>query len=167
MRRDMAIPGSPELPTTDAIRSAMDKRAKMGRGHAIAWALFVLIGIPCALLVILTPLTYSGVYIDALKPFWRPWPPDLAKPFIGLALFLGTFAYLVYRSGRLAGFHSGTVAATAAYRNLVEARRVTVEPEVSRATMALAIVDPAPPPGESSRPSPPPPEEQPVLQEPL
>jgi hypothetical protein len=152
----MAAVSSQDLFDMGSLRTEIEKKTTGGRGMGRAWALFLAIGIPAALLVVLAPLTMAGIYIDFLRPLWRPWPPDVLKPFIGIAVFVATLSYLAFRSGRLAGIRSGTVAALAALRNVLE-RRSSVQPP-----------EPAPPPPEfvevpatpDELPTPPPPPDQ-------
>ena len=125
----MAAPGTQDVPTTASVEMVMEKTAQRGRGHTLPWILFLVIGIPFGLMAALGPLTAAGIYIEPLRGLWQPWPPDLAKPFIGAAAFVVTFAYLVYRTGRIRGFHWGTVAATAVFRNIVEGRGSGTKPD--------------------------------------
>lgn len=84
----------------------------------LAWAVFLAFGLPLGFMAALGPLTAAGIYIEPLRPLWRPWPPDLLKPVIGVAGFVTSFAYLCYRLGRHAGYRWGTAAATAMARNI-------------------------------------------------
>ena len=118
----MAAPGTQAVPTTASIEMTMEKTAQRGRAPRLPWILFLVIGVPFGLMAALGPLAAAGIYIEPLRPFWQPWPPDVAKPFIGAAGFIATLAYLVYKIGRMAGFQRGTVAVTAAFRNLLEGR---------------------------------------------
>ncbi len=61
------MPGSPDLPNTDSIRMAMNKRATKGRGYAIAWVLFLLAGIPFGLMAALGPFACAGIYVEPLR----------------------------------------------------------------------------------------------------
>ncbi|HYM40248.1 MAG TPA: hypothetical protein VEY12_08930 [Thermoplasmata archaeon] len=103
----------------------------------LAWVLFLLLGLPFALMGILTILARAGFYVDLFRPLWQPWPPEILKPFIGVAGFVGTLAYLAYRIGRRTGFRSGTVAGIVAVRN-----------EAERRTRAEEAQIPPPPPDE-------------------
>lgn len=75
-------------------------------GVRLAWGLFLGLGLPFALMSILTVLARTGIYIDLLRPLWQPWPPELLKPFLGLAVFALTLAYLAYRVGLRSGVRS-------------------------------------------------------------
>jgi len=136
---------------TESIRKEVETKGKRFRSLRLPWGLFLLLGVPLGLIAVLGPLTAAHIYVEPLRRFWQPWPPDVAKPLIGIAGFAATLAYLAYRRGILGGFHSGTVAATAAFRNLVEGRKSgpapvkeTVPPppppEPRRETTTLVIV---------------------------
>lgn len=86
----------------------------------LAWALFLVLGLPFLLMAALTSLAAARIYVDLLRPFWQPWPPEVFKPFLGIAAFAATLGYLAYRIGRDRGFHSGQLAGLAAARNLAE-----------------------------------------------
>lgn len=118
----MATHSAPGPLTTEAIQKAIEKKAEQRRSLKLPWILFLVIGVPLGVIAALGPLTAAHIYIDPLRRFWQPWPPDLAKPLLGIAGFSATLAYLAYRRGKARGFHSGTVAATATLRNVVEGR---------------------------------------------
>jgi hypothetical protein len=159
----MAASSSQDLFDMGSLRVEIEKKTTGGRGMGRAWILFLAVGIPAALLVVLAPLTMAGIYIDFLRPLWRPWPPDVMKPFIGIAVFVATLSYLAFRSGRLAGIRSGTLAALAALRNVLDRRSSAPLPQEP------APPEPAPPPPEvvevpttpAELPPPPPPLDQP------
>lgn len=117
----MAISNHPDI-EIETLRSTIEKRAEKARGSGLAWALFLLVGMPLGLMAALGPLTTIGVYLEFLRPLWRPWPPDPWKPFIGIAGFAATLAYLAFRRGIFSGFRRGTIATMAAIRNLLEGR---------------------------------------------
>lgn len=98
------------------------RRTLTDRSLRLAWALFFVLGIPLGLVAALAPLTAAGIYLEPLRQFWRPWPPDLLKPVIGMAGFVATFAFLCYRLGRHAGYRWGTAAAVAMARNIAEGK---------------------------------------------
>ncbi|MGI0150242.1 MAG: hypothetical protein ACREDF_12020 [Thermoplasmata archaeon] len=124
---------------------ATEKTAQRGRAHTLPWILFLVIGLPFGLMAALGPLAAAGIYIEALRPRWQPWPPDPAKPVIGAAAFIATLAYLVYRTGHMAGFYRGTVAATATFRNLVEGRGSRIGQDVDPPPPAPSEIPGAPP----------------------
>src|SRR5713101_5155421 len=115
------------VPSRSWLRYARDKKASMGRGLKAAWGLFILLGIPLGLLAILGPLASAGYYIEPLRQFWRPWPPDYIKAIIGIAGFVALAAHLTYRSGRDHGYRSGRIAGKAVARNAAEAAAVQEE----------------------------------------
>ncbi len=113
-----------------------------GHGTGVAWALFLLGGVPCILMAALSVLARAGIYVDFLRPLWQPWPPDLLKPFLGIAGFAATLAYLTYRVGHRSGFRRGEGAGYASARIWVEAQARAHE----RATTMALPAPPTPPP---------------------
>jgi hypothetical protein len=109
------------VPSRSWLRYARDKKPSMGRGLKAAWALFIVLGIPLGLVAILGLLASAGYYLEPLRQFWRPWPPDWMKGLMGIAGFAALAAHLSYRSGRDRGYRSGKVAGKAASRNAEEA----------------------------------------------
>jgi hypothetical protein len=138
------------MPSRSWLRYARDKKPSMGRGLKAAWVLFILLGIPLALLAILGPLAAAGYYLEPLRQFWRPWPPDYIKAIIGIAGFVAVAAHLCYRSGRDRGYRSGKIAGKAAARNAAEGM-VTVQEELpaplrQEAVQATSVLPDAPVP---------------------
>jgi len=68
------------------------KRKRRVSSRAIA---FVVLGVPAGLVALLVALAYQGVYVDALRPLWVPWPSDIWKLVIGVAAFATTFGLWV------------------------------------------------------------------------
>jgi hypothetical protein len=106
---------------------------------------FLVIGVPLGFMAALGPLAYSGIYIEPLRQFWQPWPPDILKG-IGSALgFAATLGYLFYRKGRYTGYRSGAIAERATARNRLEGRgpaaALAAAPETS-----IPALNPPPPP---------------------
>ena len=112
-------------------------RRSPGSGTGVAWALFLGAGAPFLLMTVLTVLARAGIYVDLLRPLWQPWPPDLLKPFLGVAVFAATLAFLAYRIGRRRGFRAGSGAGLIAGRYEAVARFVP---------SAAAPLPPPPPP---------------------
>ena len=112
-------------------------RRSPGSGTGVAWALFLGAGVPFLLMTVLTVLARAGIYVDLLRPLWQPWPPDLLKPFLGVAVFAATLAFLAYRVGRRRGFRAGSGAGLIAGRSEAVARFVP---------SAAAPLPPPPPP---------------------
>ena len=110
----------------------------------LAWALFLLLGLPFGLMAILSVLARGGIYVDLFRPFWQPWPPDLLKPFLGLTVFVATLAYLTYRLGRRTGYRTGTVAGIASERRWTEEHHAP-PPPVPAAPSADRVVVAGPP----------------------
>lgn len=85
----------------------------------VALGLFLIVGVPFFLMGVLTILGRAGIYVDAFRGLYNPWPPDVLKPFIGLGVFAATLGYLTYRLGRRYGFHKGVVAGMVFIRNQI------------------------------------------------
>ena len=87
---------------SEKVRPSMT-RTTGTRERRAAWALFLLVGVPLALMAALGVLARAGIYVDPLRPLWQPWPPDSVKLLLGLMGFGATLAYLAHvliRSGR-------------------------------------------------------------------
>lgn len=112
----------------------------------LAWALFLLLGLPFALMAILTFLARQGIYIGLFTPLWQPWPPDLWKPLLGVAVFVETFAYLAYRAGRRRGYRRGNTAAVVSSLEQAERAHPSVDPGSAISTTPTVVVRPLPPP---------------------
>lgn len=108
-----------------------ENRGRTSRGHGTgaAWALFLGLGVPFFLMTILTLLARAGFYVEFLRPLWQPWPPDLWKPVLGVAVFAATLAYLTYRVGHRRGFRVGTGVGLVASRSRTETRTVVNAPQ--------------------------------------
>ena len=120
------------------------RRVSRGIGTGMAWALFLGLGLPFALMAALTTLARTGIYVDLLRPLWQPWPPDLVKPFLGIAVFAATLAFLAYRVGHRSGFRAGIVNRMASARNAA-----SVGDRLSPSgTNAPAELPPPPPPAD-------------------
>lgn len=109
-------------------------------GTALAWIFFLGLGLPFFLMTILTVLARAGIYVELFRPLWQPWPPEVLKPFLGIAAFVATLGYLAFRVGQRRGFRAGIGVGMSAIRTSEEARaasnRPAPEPEAP----------PAPPP---------------------
>src|SRR3989442_12731568 len=88
-------------------RGPKRKLAKRARALRLAWALFLVAGVPLGFMAALGPLAYAGIYIEPLRQFWQPWPPDILKGIGGVIGFAVMLGYLTYRKGRYTGFHRG------------------------------------------------------------
>lgn len=117
---------------------------RSGGTTALAWIFFFVVGLPFLLMTVLVVLARGGVYLSLFAPLWQPWPPDLYKPFVGLAIFGATLAYLAFSAGHRRGFSLGVGVGLSAMR----------ASEESKAASNLR-----PKPEESPPPPPPPPEE--------
>src|SRR3989449_1686208 len=121
-RVPMAVPGKTRGRARASAANVTERKAPSEQNLRLAWGLFLLIGVPLGLLAALAPLTAAGIYIEPLRQFWRPWPPDILKPVIGVAGFAASLGYLCYRLGRHAGYRWGTAASVAMARNIAEGR---------------------------------------------
>src|SRR2546425_3558245 len=115
---------------------------KRARALRIAWVLFIFIGAPLGFLAALGPMAYAGIYIEPLRQFWQPWPPDILKGIGGVLGFAVTLGYLLYRKGRYTGYRSGAISERATARNRSEGRVTVVNPAASAET----ALNPPPPP---------------------
>ncbi len=120
--------------------------AKSGAGTALAWLLFLALGLPFLLMAVLEVLARAGIYVDLFRPLWQPWPPDVVKPFLGIAVFVATLGFLAYRAGHRRGFRTGVGVG-------LSATRASAEPR--------ATPNPGPTEAETPPPPPPPPAESP------
>lgn len=134
MRGPMAAAETRHVRRTWPIVYDRPVRTAPSSGVRLAWALFLGAGLPFALMAVLTMLARAGIYIELLRPLWQPWPPDLLKPLLGVAVFAATLAYLAYRMGKRSGFRTGAAVGFVSARNRSEDRgrettRVTAETE--------------------------------------
>ena len=128
------------MPSRAWLRYARAKKPAKSRSLKVSWAVFIVLGIPLGLMAILGPLAYAGYYIEPLKQFWRPWPPDYIKGLLALGGFAGATALLLYMQGRERGYQKGKTAGKANARNVAEGLgMVAVE----------SVAAPAPPPDEA------------------
>src|SRR5436309_1313512 len=95
------------LPAWKLPKGPKRKLPRRARALRTAWILFFVFGVPLAFMAALGPLAYSGIYIEPLRQFWQPWPPDVLKGIGSAAGFAATLAYLLYRKGRYTGYRSG------------------------------------------------------------
>lgn len=115
----------------------------------LAWALFVLLGLPFGLMTVLVVLADAGITVPLFGVLWMPFPPEVVKPFIGLGIFAATLAYLTYRIGHRTGFHAGTGVGLAAARNYAESHAAPAaaqEPEAPPPRMEPSVDPTATPP---------------------
>ena len=115
---------------------------KRARALRTAWVLFIVIGAPLGFMAALGPMAYAGIYIEPLRQFWQPWPPDILKGIGGVLGFAATLGYLMYRKGRYTGYRSGAVSERATARNRSEGRVTVANPAASPET----VPNPPPPP---------------------
>src|SRR5438552_8790333 len=116
----MGTMSSRHMPARAWLRYARDKKPAKGRALRAAWAVFILLGIPAAIMAVLGPLAYAGIYVEPLKQFWRPWPPDYIKGILEGGSFAGVVALLLYMQGRTRGYQRGKAAGKANTRNDTE-----------------------------------------------
>ena len=130
------------LPSWKLPRGPRRHLPKRARALRLAWVLFIVIGGPLGFMAALGPMAYAGIYIEPLRQFWQPWPPDILKGIGGVLGFAATLGYLMYRKGRYTGYRSGAISERATARNRSEGR-VTV---VNTAPSPETALNPPPPP---------------------
>ncbi len=143
-----ALPGG-RMPSRAWLRYARAKKPAKGRALKAAWILFVLFGIPLGLMAILGRLAYAGFYLEPLRQFWRPWPPDYVKGLLADAGFAVTLGILLYINGRESGYQRGKVAGKAVARNIAEGLGGAViesAPSLPVETTVVMVDPPVPPP---------------------
>src|SRR2546425_6797912 len=133
------------LPSWKLPRSPRRNLPKRARALRLAWVLFIFIGAPLGFMVALGPLAYAGIYIEPLRQFWQPWPPDILKGIGGVLGFAATLGYLMYRKGRYTGYRTGAIAERATTRNRAEGR-VPVSNPASAPGATVPAPNPPPPP---------------------
>ena len=111
---------SSRMPSRAWLRYARAKKPAKSRALKAAWTVFIILGIPLGLMAILGPLAYAGYYIEPLKQFWRPWPPDYVKGLLAVAGFAITLGILLYSHGKESGYQRGKTAGKAVARNIAE-----------------------------------------------
>ena len=131
------------LPNRTLPRGPRRNLPKRARALRTAWVLFFIVGVPLGFMAALGPMAYAGIFIEPLRQFWQPWPPDIVKGIGGVMGFAATLGYLMYRKGRYAGFQKGAIAERATSRNRAERERVEAKLFTPRETAA-----PLPPPPE-------------------
>ena len=133
------------LPSWKLPRGPRRSLPKRARALRLAWVLFIFIGAPLGFMVALGPMAYAGIYIEPLRQFWQPWPPDILKGLGGVLGFAVTLGYLMYRKGRYTGYRSGAISERATARNRSEGRVTMANPAPSRETPDM-VSNPPPPP---------------------
>ena len=133
------------LPAWTLPRGPRRKLPKRARALRTAWILFLVIGAPLGFMAALGPMAYAGIYIDPLRQFWQPWPPDIVKGIGGVVGFAVTLGYVMYRKGRYTGFDRGAVAERASTRNQLEGR-IPVAALAAALETSTAALNPPPPP---------------------
>src|SRR3989442_8223624 len=71
------------LPSWKLPRGPRRHLPKRARALRLAWVLFIVIGAPLGFMAALGPMAYAGIYIEPLRQFWQPWPPDILKSIAG------------------------------------------------------------------------------------
>jgi len=132
------------LPDWKLPRGPRRNLPKRARALRLAWVLFFVIGAPLGFMAALGPLAYAGIYIEPLRQFWQPWPPDIVKGIGGVLGFAATLGYLMYRKGRSSGFQKGATAERATARNRAEGRVAAPNSEATQ--VPTSAMNPPPPP---------------------
>src|SRR5438128_4981173 len=133
------------LPSFALPRGPRRNLPKRARALRLAWVLFFVIGAPLGFMAALGPLAYAGIYIEPLRQFWQPWPPDIVKGIGGVLGFAATLGYLMYRKGRYSGFQKGATAERATTRNQLEGRIPAAALAAAPETSTRALNPPPPP----------------------
>ncbi len=133
------------LPAWKLPRGPRRNLPRRARALRLAWVLFLFLGLPLGFMAALGPMAYAGIYIEPLRQFWQPWPPDVLKGIGGVAGFAATLGYLMYRKGRYTGYRSGAIAERAASRNLAEGRIPSAALAAAPETYTPALNPPPPP----------------------
>src|SRR2546430_5544844 len=144
---------SSRMPSRAWLRYARAKKPAKSRSLRASWAVFILLGIPLGIMAVLGPLAYAGHYIEPLKQFWRPWPPDYVKGLLAVTRFAVPLRVPLYSHGREAGYQRGKTAGKAVARNIaeglggavIEAAPVAVPPAPIEVAQVL-VAPPVPPP---------------------
>ena len=145
LRDPMAGSRRRPLPSWTLPRGPRRNLPKRARALRTAWLLFLFIGLPLGFMAALGPMAYAGIYIEPLRQFWQPWPPDILKGIGGVLGFAATIGYLMYRKGRYTGYRTGAIAERATTRNRAEGR-VPVSNPASAPGATVAAPNPPPPP---------------------
>src|SRR2546425_6353103 len=103
----MAGSGRRPVPDWKLPRGPKRKLPKRARALRLAWALFLVVGVPLGFMAALGPLAYAGIYIEPLRQFWQPWPPDILKGIGGVIRVAGTLRDPTDRKRRGTGIGSG------------------------------------------------------------
>src|SRR2546425_9341650 len=145
LRNLMAGSRKRPLPSFALPRGPKRNLPKRARALRTAWVLFILIGLPLGFMAALGPMAYAGIYIEPLRQFWQPWPPDIIKGIGGVLGFAVTGGYLMYRKGRYTGYRTGAIAERGTSRNRAEGR-VTVSNPAAAPDATVRGPNPPPPP---------------------
>jgi len=89
----MAALGTTDPPSPESTGPQGKRKPPEERAPWLAWVLFLLLGLPFLVMAALTFLAAARIYVEPLRMLWQPWPPDVLKPFIGIAAFAATVAY--------------------------------------------------------------------------
>src|SRR3989475_5116813 len=133
------------LPSWKLPRGPRRHLPKRARALRLAWVLFLIVGAPLGFMAALGPMAYAGIYIEPLRQFWQPWPPDILKGIGGVLGFAATLGYLMYRKGRYTGYRSGAISERAPARKRSEGRVPLSTPAAGRDTTVPAQNPPPPP----------------------
>src|SRR5256712_7085611 len=78
------------LPDWTLPRGPKRKLPKRARALRLAWALFLIVGVPLGFMAALGPLAYAGIYVEPLRQFWQPWPSGILQGICGVFGVAGT-----------------------------------------------------------------------------
>lgn len=75
----------------DSFSDRLKALGRKARPHPIRWVVYG-IGAGGLIMAALVVLAYQGIYVDALRGLWTPWPSDPWKVLAGLLTFAGALA---------------------------------------------------------------------------
>ncbi len=77
------------------IKAQPREKRSTPRVNRRALAVFLVLGVPSAVMLLASFLAYWGIYVDLLRPLWRPEPSEDVKWLLGgVALFVTLFDLL-------------------------------------------------------------------------
>src|SRR2546427_6240410 len=94
------------LPSWKLPRGPRRHLPKRARALRLAWVLFLIVGAPLGFMAALRPMGYAGIFIEPLRQFWQPWPPDILKGIGGVLGVAGPPCHPMWSKGRFSGYRA-------------------------------------------------------------